>query len=278
MDTLASLMREGIFEMFANPGYEYQRYIAEVTKNEDPQKRGRIVVKSFDFSGDDETDLLDSDDEENGWIEPALDWGWFYIPDIGETVEIEVLASTPGDILPYQSSVMNPKITWRGKRFPADLGKREDGSSVTVKEGARPIPDEFKVNYKRRGFATPLGHILYFDDTEGASEISLSWKENGIVHTLSLDKDGLKFLVDDGESLKVSLAGADATALLGDGAVKVAIANHLQTFYTTAITGIKPTFDDHIHPTGMGPSGKSVTQFPAWNSAINSSKLTIPDG
>jgi hypothetical protein len=264
--------------MFTNPGYEYQRYIAEVTKNEDPLKRGRIVVKSFDFSGDDETDLLDSDDEENGWIEPALDWGWFYIPDIGETVEIEILASTPGDILPYQSSVMNPKITWRGKRFPADLGKRADGSSVTVKDGARPIPDEFKENYKRRGFATPLGHILYFDDMEGMSEICLSWKEDDKVHAIRLDKDGYHFEVEGGDSFHVSGKDADATAFLGNGAVKVAIANHLQTFYTTAITGIKATFDDHVHPTGMGPSGKSVTQFPSWNSAINSSKLTIPDG
>ena len=258
--------------------YEYQRFMAEVTRTNDPLKRGRIVVKSFDFTGDDETNLLDPDDIKNGWVEPSFDWGWFYIPDIGELVEIEILVSSPNDMYEYQSSVMNPRIFWRGKRYPGDEGKNFDNSPITEKQGARPIPDEFVENYKRRGFATPLGHILYFDDTEGASEICLSWKENSKVHAIRLDKDGYHFEVEGGDSFHVSGKDSDATAFLGNGAVKVAIANHLQTFYTTAITGIKPTFDDHIHPTGMGPSGKPVTQFPSWNSAINSSKLTIPDG
>lgn len=267
------------------PGYEYQRYFAEVANNQDPEFRGRIAVKSFDFTGDDEAVLLDY--SAGDWVEPALDWGWFYVPDVGELVEIEILANTPGDIIPYQSLISNPKICWRGKRFPGDEGDSQ--------VGARPIPDEFKSNYKRRGFYTPLGHIFYFDDTEGDSKISLSWKEKNKVQTLLLDKDGIKILVDgtntlhlkvgelelklsDGASWKVTGKDADAVGLLGNAAVKVAIADTLQSFYSTAATGVKAIFDAHIHPTGMGPSGQPTTQFPAWNSAINSNHLKIPNG
>lgn len=251
------------------PNYEYQRFMAEVTENKDPLFRGRIAVKSFDFTGDDDSNLLDH--QSDIWVEPAFDWGWFYVPDVGELVEIEILVSDPGDVFQYQSSVMNPKIFWRGKRFPGD--NRSD-----TQTGARPVPSEFKTGYKRRGFSTPMGHILYFDDTPGGSRICLSWKEGSKIRSILLDKNAFSFLVDsDGFAFTISGKDSDASSVIGDGAVKVAIANHLESFYSTAVTGMKAIFDNHIHPTGMGPSGKSATQFPTWDSGINSSRLTIPD-
>lgn len=69
----------------------------------------------------------------------------------------------------------------------------------------------------------------------------------------------------------------DVTLQLGTGAVKVAIADHLESLYATALTGIKAVFESHKHPTGTGPSGISDTPFPDWDSAINSVKLTISD-
>jgi len=69
----------------------------------------------------------------------------------------------------------------------------------------------------------------------------------------------------------------DVTLKLGTGAVSVAIADHLETLYTTTLTGIKAIFETHKHPTGTGPSGVSDLQLPDWDSAINSAKLTISD-
>lgn len=68
-------------------------------------------------------------------------------------------------------------------------------------------------------------------------------------------------------------------SLSGAPSVAVAIADHLQTLWTEAYNKMA-VFDTHIHPTGVGPSGPPtpLAQFPAWNSAINSSKLNIPDG
>jgi hypothetical protein len=68
-----------------------------------------------------------------------------------------------------------------------------------------------------------------------------------------------------------------ARVTLGGGAVKVAIADHLEELYTQAVTGIKDAFATHKHPTGTGPSGTPDVQFPVWDSRINSRHLTIPD-
>lgn len=84
--------------------------------------------------------------------------------------------------------------------------------------------------------------------------------------------------VEDGESLTVAGKDAAATLTLGDGAVKVAVADHLQTLYE----GLKSKLDaadGHKHPTGVGPSGPPDTPVVAdpWDANINSDKMTIPD-
>jgi len=69
----------------------------------------------------------------------------------------------------------------------------------------------------------------------------------------------------------------DVTLQLGTGAVKVAIADHLQSLYETALTGIKAAFDLHTHVVPLGTSETPSTTMPSWDSAINSAKLTISD-
>lgn len=94
--------------------------------------------------------------------------------------------------------------------------------------------------------------------------------------------DKLVFRLDAGgltlelEGATVQAAGKDATATfkVGGGAVAVAIANHLQTLYTQ----LKAVFDAHTHATGTGPSGAPASPAPAWDAAIKSTKVTIPDG
>lgn len=142
-----------------------ERYEAVVSNNEDEEQRGRIEVTCPGLMGDEETVLP-------VWVEPAHDWGWFYVPDVGEQVEIEVITKSDLDEAPGQSILENPVPTWRSKRPPTDveLEDTEDGSE------ARPIHDDFiSTNYaKRRGFTTPWGHVLLFDDTEGDPRIYLT--------------------------------------------------------------------------------------------------------
>ncbi|OGO08148.1 MAG: hypothetical protein A2Y61_00240 [Chloroflexi bacterium RBG_13_60_13] len=67
------------------------------------------------------------------------------------------------------------------------------------------------------------------------------------------------------------LAGAKLT--LGDGVVKVAVADHLEALYGL----LKTAYDSHKHPTGTGPSGTPDTPAPDWDASINSSQVLIPD-
>lgn len=95
---------------------------------------------------------------------------------------------------------------------------------------------------------------------------------------LSIFKDKLELKITQGASLVVEEDGADATLTLGDGAVAVAVANHLQTLYQSLATNIAAA-DAHTHTLGAGvTSGPNVPIAPpAWDSNINSNKLLIPD-
>jgi hypothetical protein len=157
-----------------------ERYNAVVTKNDDDKKRGRIKVKSAELTGD--------PDAEVEWIEPVLDWGMFLVPDIGEEVEIEaIVEDDQNEDVPFQAFLDEPRIRWRGKRFESEEGK----------EPRPPHPLFTGTNYgKRRGFSTPLGHVLMFDDTEGAEQITMSWtnKAGDKFAYISFDKTGSALL------------------------------------------------------------------------------------
>jgi hypothetical protein len=91
-----------------------------------------------------------------------------------------------------------------------------------------------------------------------------------------------------GDNLELDLKDGNAKLTLGDGAVSVAVADHLATLYN----GLKSkldTFDGHTHGAGTlqdsvpaacsgSTAGPSVTVGAAvWDSDIESDKLTIPD-
>lgn len=144
---------------------------------EEPNPRGRIKVACVGLLGDEESTLP-------MWVEPAFDWGWFYVPDIGETVEIEVVSSSEQDEQFGQASIDNLDIHWKGKRQYTD--EETDGETEP-----RPVPEDFKTNYgKRRGFATPNGHIIYFDDTEDAQKIQITWKQGDDFQFITFDETG----------------------------------------------------------------------------------------
>jgi len=108
-----------------------------------------------------------------------------------------------------------------------------------------------------------------------------------IIHALNKLEQNLYEVLLDGGKAAVDVQGGDgdATTVLGDGGVKAAIADHLETFYSGA-GGIQPTLETwggptgHVRPTAWGPSGPPapVLTMPAWAPAINSNKLKFPDG
>jgi hypothetical protein len=168
-----------------------EKFVAQVMANNDDELRGRIQVTCADLTGDPEAVLPI-------WIEPVFEWGMFLVPDVDEFVEIEIVTSTDDDESFGQSMIYEPRIHWRAKRF-----YHEGGDTET------PIHADFKTNYgKRRGFATPAGHILLFDDTDGSEFVSLSCKDGNV---LILDSAGIRL----GEAATKGIARLDDLVVAG---------------------------------------------------------------
>lgn len=161
-----------------------ETYLATVSTNDDPDKRGRIKVLC--------TQLMGSEEEECPvWVDPIYDWGWFVVPDPGEIVEIEVATGSTEDEQMGQFSIDNLDIRWRQTR---EYGNTE----AEDEQLKRPIPEDFTANNygKRRGFATPLGHFIMFDDTPNDPKVSISWisgdGDDATYAFLTFDKQGVK--------------------------------------------------------------------------------------
>lgn len=240
-----------------------ETYPAVVTSNEDPEFRGRIRVACAALMGDEESELPH-------WVEPIFNWGWFYIPDVGELIEIEVTTSSDEDESFEQFSIDNLSPRWRGDRFYGN----EEGESPS------PIPNDFSTNYgKRRGFATPGGHILIFDDTDGKRSVSLTWtNESGDQSLMTFDNDGsFKVSTHTGHVLFMDAAAGELSITDSNGnkincnstgvsieSAKIQLGGTSLTealiFGTTFINSI---YNTHTHPTGVGPSGPPTTPAPS---------------
>lgn len=153
---------------------------------DEPNPRGRIRVACAGIVGDEDTELP-------MWVEPMFDWGWFYVPDIGEVVEVEVVTGLDSDEIFGQSTIDNLDIKWHGVRRSTDEETEE-------KTEPRPLHEDFtSTNYgKRRGFATPNGHIIYFDDTPGGEKVHMTWKQgedgDAKYQFISMDETGAMIL------------------------------------------------------------------------------------
>lgn len=233
-------------------------YPAVVTFNEDPEQRGRIRVSCAALLGDEESEVPQD-------VEPVHDWGWFVVPDIGEIVEIEVVEGSSEDEQKGQMSIDNLDIKWRAARFYGN----EEGDTPT------PINPAFLTNYpKRRGFATPAGHVVMFDDTKGSEEILLSWKDG--TSSMQIDKDGQVTIKNkDGATIVMNTDGSIVLSNAAGASINMDAANDKITATATllelngaseaAVLGdaFKAYFDTHVHPTGVGPSGPPSVPMPA---------------
>lgn len=274
-------------------GIIWEKYDATVTVNEDDEQRGRIKVACAGLLGDEDTELP-------MWVEPVLDWGWFYVPDVGETVEVEVAVSSDEDESYGQMGIDNLNIRWRNKRYYTVDEPENENTSPTI------IHPDFKSNYgKCRGFATPHGHIFMFDDSSNEPNVKLTFQkkplkvgespeasdisrlefesdgsfkitllENTILH-LQTDGKKLSININGGAGLEISESNSDAVATVGDGAVSAAIAENLKTYIDNQV---KLHADTHVHSTAMGLSGPASTPMQAYDDSITSSHLKFPNG
>lgn len=199
-------------------------HTATVQSNEDPKKRGRIKVSCEAILGDDQ--VIDV------WIPPSSNSpGWFFVPEVSDTVEIEINQSDDTEItlnMKYRAVVYN------------------DDSEVN---------EVFKRGYqrglpKRMGIVTPAGHMIIFDNGDDPTvnvvhgggafmrlnadkswNVGQDWENNKELVFIEVDKDGNVGLA------KGALAGTHV-AVLGDL--------------------LATLFDTHTHPTGVGSSGPPI--------------------
>lgn len=84
---------------------------------------------------------------------------------------------------------------------------------------------------------------------------------------LGNDEGGLQLHITPDGKLEIKVDG--------DADEVVALGNALQQFYETSL---KPWFDTHVHPTGVGPSGPSTVPSPAFDTGILSSVVSVKGG
>lgn len=118
-------------------------HAATVVNVDDPDKRGRLLFKS---------DTLMPDQTYPLWAEPLFPYvgkegaGFFFIPDVGTAIEVEVDPDTSE----------HPEAFWRAALYSA----------------GDPVPEPFKEEYpKKMGIATPSGSFVMFDESEGTQKI-----------------------------------------------------------------------------------------------------------
>lgn len=293
----------------------WEKHEAEVVRVDDPERRGRVQVTCVALMADDTEPMPQ-------WVEPAYQWGWFLIPDIGEIIDIEVVAESEDDESPGQSSIDQLDPKWRGARYWGN-SEAEEGQGKTT------IPEDFTAtNYgKRRGFATPGGHVLLFDDSEKGRKVSLTWKKAGAEersffsidpdgsiimntqtghllymnskdgevsiidqhgNTYSSNADGMKMISKDsciielkGDNVQILAQGAitfsGKNATIGTGEVELGNAATDVAILADVFLNL---FANHIHPSGMGPTGAPVVgsggNTALWEAAKSASVKVSP--
>ena len=254
-------MSNGLEELEKTIRRQKQSYAGKfrgfVADNQDPETRGRIRLRVPSVLGEATTD----------WALPCMPYGgakglgMLHVPPIGAQVFVEFLE---GDV----SSPVWTGTFWR--------------QSSEAAEGYRG-PDT-------KVLKTDSGHVLTFDDTEGAETIILA---SGTEAQMVLDHEGSFTLTDqsggtvvldaaaseltvkdaNGNQLVMSASGIACTDANGNEITTSGSGVEVKSSAVVAIKGsmvaiagsggepiIKGTsfmsiFNSHTHPTGVGPSG-----------------------
>ncbi len=101
---------------------------------------------------------------------------------------------------------------------------------------------------------------------------------------LTITENQFQLRLDGADNLTLEQSGANATLKVGDGAVHVAIGEHLETLYNqlkARLDAFDQIFATHVHGSTFGPTTfpepSGSISAPAWNSDIVSSKVSLPD-
>lgn len=276
-------------------GKYYGFYRATVTRNDDPEKRGRILARAPGVG---------HDIAPNIWIDPAFpfaggDHGTFWPPEVGDSVRVAFENGNPGEPVIYLGG-------WFGKdEPPVEV-------SYTEADG-RP---------ERRGFVTRAGHTFVFNDEPGSERVRMTWhkpadddpaltdvtlsadRTTGDFAFMSFEPDGsaqiankngslinmdatnglISIVDENGNSITLDSAGAQVVdnagnliAIQGGNVTVIAKEVVHLTAKTTNIRSGSVFLGDganksvvlgedliayltsHFHSTGVGPSGPPVT-------------------
>jgi hypothetical protein len=176
---------EAFIEQFRRWGLErfrkyYGVYHGIVTRNDDPEARGRIQAHVPEAAQSAAPDK---------WIFPAMsgagpDHGEFFPPEVGDGVWVCFERGDPG----------LPKVYWGGW-----YGKPSDKNDV---------PSEFQSSAEgtspyKRGWKTKAGHLFQFVDKAGEEAVRIVWHnpDGDKYGTLSFEKDGSIVLTNQNGSL-----------------------------------------------------------------------------
>ena len=213
----------------------WDRYDGIVADNADPLNLGRIMAECPALLEDGETFPY--------WIDPggflaskgrddALACGWFFIPEKGSHVTIEVMTDHPTDQTSNEILAINPQARYYPTSMSAENQAGLDFTGPSV-----------------RGLRTPSGHVLIFDDTKGAEKVTLRHMAGTAYFTISASGDvtihAPHVLIDK---------DADTHMVRGED-----LRSWIKTF-------IEQKYNMHIHPTGVGPSGPptvTTTELPS---------------
>lgn len=183
----------------------YEVHVGEVTSIKDPEKRGRLMIKF---------DNIMSGENFPEWVTPCFPFagkncGFFMVPPVKTAVECEIHKGEDGD-----DSIDTPVIKWRAALY----------NSVDE------IPEEFRDHYPNAiGFKSIGGHLLMFDDENGAEIIQLrhgkklktflAMDENGSI-ILQTGNDGLSIgLVVDAVTQQIMLYAPSSIQIKSKGAI-----------------------------------------------------------
>jgi len=189
-------------------------------------------------------------------------------------------------ILP-QVPVVFPRTTGAFITFPVAAGdhvlllfNERSIDKFMAGEGEDTDPDE----YRMHDLSDAVALLGFYPDSKAIAEadldpdrLTVGTAEGGM--RLHIAADHVEVTFDSGSTVKFEAKDADATMVLGDGAVHAAIVEKLEALWGQMVQAMS-TWDTHTHPTGVGPSGPAAvpSNLPPWDSSINSTKVSFPDG
>jgi uncharacterized protein involved in type VI secretion and phage assembly len=152
---------DAFFEHLVIKGLEHFRlyyglYRATVTRNDDPEKRGRVQAKVSRVHSI-APDI---------WIDPVFsgagaDRGSFFPPEVGDSVRVNFDHGNPAKPVSYQGGWFG------GQELPREFAYT-GGKKIIGQTGSVSVPE-------RRGFITRGGHRITFADEDGKERVELAW-------------------------------------------------------------------------------------------------------